>query len=363
MNEYLEGFFRSESKRVVQFEKPPSGATDFDIVFLHICSLSWDDLKYVGFEKHPFFKQFDYLLINFNTVTGYSNPSAIRLSRANCGQLSHDALYRNSRDECYLFDQLRGIGYQTFSAINHNGEYGNFSEELKKLGHHDDLIDTSKLPVYQIDFNGSSVMEDIAVLKKLWKVRQRSEVGRAALYFNSITLHDGAHRVGEKEWWKRDRSDRYREFAEKLFEDITEFFDFMTQSERNVIVIFIPEHGLALKGNSLQAPGLRGIPLPQITTVPVGIKLIENGIDSQKVIQKEISKPVSYLSLSYILSSYFRSNPFVENQSQTEEIMVNIWGTDFVADSEGIQIIKKGGEYFLHGKDKKWIMLSEKVLH
>ena len=363
MDKYLEGFYQSESKRVVQFEKLPSGVPEFDIVFLHICSLSWDDLKQVGLEKHPFFKQFDHLFANFNSVTGYSTPSAIRLSRANCGQPSHDALYRDSRDECYLFDQLRVRGYQTFFAMNHDGEYGNFMEDLKEFGHQDDFIDTSMLPVYQIDFNGSSVNEDITVLKKLWKVRQRSEVDRAALYFNSITLHDGAHRVGEREWWKRDRLDSFREISEKLFSDIEEFFDIMAQSQRNVVVIFIPEHGISLKGNAMQAPGLRDIPLPQITTIPVGIKLIGKGFYSQEVLQKVISKPVSYLSLAYILSSYLKHNPFVENLSQTKHIMDKIWETDFVSENQGIRIIKKGEEYYLYGKNKKWTMLSEKALN
>ncbi len=38
------------------------------------------------------------------------------------------------------------------------------------------------------------------------------------------------------------------------------------------MVVVVPEHGGALKGDRMQVSGLRDIPSPSITDVPVGVK-------------------------------------------------------------------------------------------
>src|SRR5207248_1745854 len=88
---YLESFYGAESERVVLFKKP--SGPPFDIVIVHVCSMSWADLKEVGLDKDDFFKQFDYSFTNFNSVSSYSNPAVMRLLRSNCGQQTHADLY------------------------------------------------------------------------------------------------------------------------------------------------------------------------------------------------------------------------------------------------------------------------------
>jgi len=46
----------------------------------------------------------------------------------------------------------------------------------------------------------------------------------------------------------------------------------------------------------------------------------------------------------------------------SQKIMENIPETPFVSENEGIRVVKEGQDYFLYGKDKKWIKLSPSVV-
>jgi len=48
----------------------------------------------------------------------------------------------------------------------------------------------------------------------------------------------------------------------------------LDKSGRRVMVLVVPEHGAALEGDRMQMSGLRDIPSPSITHVPVGIKFV-----------------------------------------------------------------------------------------
>jgi len=358
----LDGFYRSEASRVVRMENTKTTDPDFDIVILHVCSLSWDDLKGVGLEKDPFFKQFDYVFTAFNSVTSYSNPSAIRLLRADCGQPRHGALYNDAPKDCFLFDALRQRGYQTYFTLNHDGAYGDFAKQVKAQGHLDPPILPAAAPIQAYDFDGSTIYDDYAVLENWWKIRQTSGLKKAAVYYNTISLHDGAHRADDKEWWKHDRTKQYHEFVQKLLGNTTRFFDLMASSGRNIVVLFVPEHGMALRGTNLQAPGLRDIPLPQITTIPVAVKLIGPGRPRDPADRKDVSKPTSYLALSTLIKSFQERNPFGSAPMASKDLIEDLPETDFVSENESVRIMKKGSEYFLYGKGKKWIALPANAL-
>ncbi|MFQ5579902.1 MAG: cellulose biosynthesis protein BcsG [Nitrospiria bacterium] len=357
LDRYFDAFSRSESSRVVHFERPKGDQPNFDIVVLHICSLGWDDLKAVGLEEHAFLKQFDYLFTHFNTVTTYSTPSAIRLLRANCGQLQHRKLYNEVPGECYLFDAFRELGYQTYFTLNHDGLYRGVAANVQSHGHLDGPILPTDLSIQAYNFDSSPLFNDFNVLERWWKIRQDSGSDRAAVYYNGVSLHDGAHWDGEKEWWKQDRAENYKEDVEKLFGDLTRFFNLLTASGRNVAVVFIPEHGLGLRGNSLQTSGLRDLPLPQITNVPVGIKLIGSDFQDTPVSQQIISKPTSYLSLSFFLSSFIKQGLFRPGSPASRDVISVLPETELVTENERGKLVKKGDAFFLYGKEKKWVKL------
>lgn len=360
IEDYLNDFYDSESARVIRFKKPKTGAPDFDIVILHVCSLSWDDLKGSGMENTPFFKQFNYLFTNFNTATAYSGPAVIRLLQANCGQSRHDNIYTNGRNECYLLDALDKQGFETYLALNHDGVYGDFAKEVKRYGHLNKApISPTNIPVQQHMFDDSLVYDDYLILERWWAIRQRATSRAAALYYNTVTLHDGVHWEGEANWWKRDRKEQYKERITKLFADITKFFHLLAASKRNIVVVFVPEHGMALHPSVLQAQGLRDIPLPKITLVPVGIKFIGEKYKDIYVKPQIISKPTSYLSISSQLAAFAEQSPFKSEGYNSRRYLDSIPITDYVAENQGgIQIVKMGDDYYFYGKEKKWIRLS-----
>ncbi len=376
MDRALGGFYANESKRAVRFESVNN--PDFDIVILHVCSLSWDDLKESGARNEwgeSFFKKFDYLFTAFNSATTYSGPAVIRLMRSNCGQARHGDLYNEAPLDCYLFDSLGNAGFDVDFALNHNGEYGGFVKDARRLGHmKSPLMSQEGLTAGYNMFDDSPVYGDYPVLERWWKEREAKAaspgVKPAALYYNTVTLHDGTHRAGEKNWWNRDRRAQYRERLAGLLNDMTRFIGLLESSGRNVVVVFVPEHGFALNGSRIQAPGLRDIPLPEITLVPVGVKFIgkkynevppdRNGGGGQGGRpQKVISRPASYFALSFMLSEFLAESPF-QARAKSEDFVKSLPETGFVSGTQGVEIIKDGNAYYLYGKDKTWIKLPAK---
>ena len=72
-----------------------------------------------------------------------------------------------------------------------------------------------------------------------------------------------------------------------------------------------------------------------------------------------ISKPVSYQSVSYLLASLLKENPFKTGTYLSENIITNIPETAFVSENESAIIIKMEAGYFLHDKQKGWVRLSD----
>jgi hypothetical protein len=195
-------------------------------------------------------------------------------------------------------------------------------------------------------------------MARWWKIRLESEDEIAAVYYNSVTLHEGSHWAPKgKEWWKRDRAVLYQEFGSKLLDDMNKFFSDLESSRRNVVVLFVPEHGMALGGSTIQAAGFRDIPLPTITRVPVGIKFIGKKYNEAEVQQHLIKKPTSYLALSSALAALFEKSPFAELRFDAGDFMDRILETEFVAENSDARIILQDGKYYIYGKKKKWLPL------
>ena len=356
---YLDNFYQSEAARVIHFGTPNENSPDFDIIILNICSLSWDDLDAAGIEKDTFLRQFDLLFTNFNTVSSYTNPSAIRLMRANCGQRRHKEIYRETGKECYLLESLRSYGYQTYAAIDNDAPSYRFVEDIMAFGRADKPIAFTDLPVLQYDFDRSPIYDDLSLLNRWWDMRLHSSSQKAALYMDITTLHGGAHRVDDPQWWKRDRKSLYGEFANNLFKNLERFFRTLSESGKNFVVIFVPEHGMALRGSSLQPADIREIPLPSITTVPVGIKFIGQGFPPAPEHQVIVTTQTSYLALSHLLSSFLAAPLFERESMLKEEIISRIPEVRFVAENETTLAIKKDNEVFYYGKEKEWKKLSQ----
>ncbi len=261
-------------------------------------------------------------------------------------------------------ESLHAQGYTIFFARNHNGKYGNFDDEVSRYGH----LEVSPfipegLEARKFMFDNSPVYDDYPLLEQWWMARQKLGSKKAALYYNTVSLHDGSHWIADKEWWKKDHKEYYREFLTGLLDDMTKFFKFIASSEREVIVIVVGEHGRAVRGSVMETPGLRDIPLPRITMVPVGIKFFGKAYNSvQPHKGLIISKPASYFAISFMLAAFEENSPFHSNQYDSRNFIDSIPQTSFVSENEGNIIVKKDNDYYLFGKNNKWTQLTDTEL-
>lgn len=336
----LERFLEAESRRRVRFPEHPAG-DDLDVVLLHVCSMSWDDLRASGLDGHPFLRRFDLVLTAFNSVSSYTNPSAIRLLRAACGQPRHDALYREAPAECYLLDALRRAGYRTWSAIDNDAPSYRFVEDVRTFGHADPPLPLAGLAVRQIDFDGTPIHDDAAVLRRWLDARAASGARRAALYADLTTMHGGAHPVGEARWWLRPRVALYREAGERLFANLEGFLDALEASGRTTLVILVAEHGMALSGSALQPADVREIPLPAITTVPAAARLVAPGLPRVPA-QVAIAAPTSYLALAQLVAGALDTPGLRPAHLTAPDAVARLPQTRFVAENEAAVVLRVG---------------------
>lgn len=352
MNQILADFFKSEAKRTVLFTRPAEDAAPFDVVFIHICSLSWDDIAVVGLESHPLWKRFDILMTRFNTAASYSGPAVIHLLRATCGQQSHDKLYLPTFDNCYLMNSLRTAGFEPELALNHNGKFDDFLGQIKKYGRLDaPLMSQSGLLIAQNAFDDSPVYDDLDVLGRWLDRRKSSAASRVALFYNTASLHDGNHFPGTGS--TPNTLKFYRARLARFLDEMEAFMQKLEDSDRRTVVVMIPEHGAALRGDKRQIAGLREIPTPSITLVPVGIR-VAGGHLRHDAGPLEIDQPTSYLAISYILKRMLDKSPYSGGRVSPADYVANLPVTPFVAQNEQVTVAGYGGRYYLSRDMGKW---------
>jgi cellulose synthase operon protein YhjU len=361
----LASFYAHRAEDRVAFVGRREGQPAFDVLILHLCSLSWDDLAAIGRAKDPFFDQFDILFTRFNSVTTYSIPSVIRLLRAPCGQTPHDALYRPAGRGCYLMDALLGDGFEPSYTLSHDGTYAGWREQVERFGRPGVEVRPEGVPIRLVDYEGAPVYEDYGMLAGWFVTRQSHKAPRVALYYNTGTLHDGNRWAGDGNWWSRDRSVQYGEFADALFSDLDRFFAVVESSGRDAVVVVVAEHGMALRGSALQPAGLREVPLPQITTVPVGVKFIgPSWFRGARPVRQVVDRPTSYLAIATLLAE-LSARPTIElGESALRRLVEGVPATEFVAETEGAIVMDIGTQYVANRRslNRQWVALPLGVI-
>ncbi len=355
----LDAFHAAENTRKVTESLPPPDALPFDVIFFSVCSLAYDDLRVVGLDHHPVLQSFDITFQDFNTVTSYSGPAIIRLLRASCGQAAHSNLYDPASSDCYLMNQLAHSGFKPELLLNHDGAFGGFLDDIKANGQMtaEPIILTNSLPASIKAFDGSIIVRDFSALQSWFNKRDSDQIDRVALLYNSITLHDGNHLIsGDGDG---STEDSYRMRAKSLLNDLQSVIQLISKSSRRVVLVLIPEHGAALAGDKLQLPGLREIPTPKITHVPVGVKLIGPGW-SNKTAPHVITQPSSFLSLAQLIQNLVGTDPFGNSQEfEWERVLNDLPTTKHVGENSGTVVLKRGKGYVVKVHDSDWTDLSD----
>lgn len=340
----LTAFFDREQQRKLQLH--PS-TTPFDVVILHVCSLAWDDMESVGLAQHPFMAQAQMVFTQFNSASSYSGPASLRMLHGMCGQATHSNLYKGLDSSCYVFPALESVGYEAQGLLNHDGVYDNFAKDLQDRGGlRDKLQSNAGAPAAYKSFDNSTIYSDYGVLHQWLKNRDQSNGKPVALYYNSITLHDGVHAPGGS---TSNSIATYKPRMQQLLDDFAKFTQELKASGRPTVLIMAPEHGANLRGDSMQIPGMREIPTPRITLVPTLVYLLNApGTPTEQI---RVDKPVSYLDLFTLLDGMHQNSPFASPTPTLAQRAQSLAGTDFVTDNETVTMLRMPDkQYWMRSK-------------
>ncbi|MBU0749195.1 MAG: cellulose biosynthesis protein BcsG [Gammaproteobacteria bacterium] len=353
----LQKFYASEGQKRLQFTSAAGGTPPFDIILLHVCSLSWDDMDFVDQRNHPLLQRFDVLFTNFNSAASYSGPASLRVLHGSCGQMQHKKLYEGIDPQCYVFPNLEKLGYQTAGLLNHDGVYEEFAHTLEQRGGLAGKLQRNQdAPVHMQNFDGSPIYNDHALLSQWWKKRiAQGDGAPVALYYNTISLHDGNRVPGMS---SRSSLDTYKPRLIQLMADFDKFIMELETSGRPVVVILSPEHGASLRGDKIQISGMREIPSPRITLVPTAVKLVGmKKLDHLSLPGPlQISQPTSYLDLFKLLGNFVNENPYAESALPLAERVKEISGTPFVSENADVIVMRNGdGKFIMKAGNGVWI--------
>lgn len=357
MNSVVQDFFAKEAQRAVLFVTPQADAVPFDVIFIHVCSLSWDDVRVVGLDSHPLWKRFDMLLTRFNSAASYSGPAALHLLRAKCGQPTHDGMYVPVADKCYLMNSLQRSGFVTNVVLNHDGKFDDFLGQVQSHGRLTaQPMALDGLDIAQYAFDKSPVYDDLSVLGRWLDNRKTSDSARVALYYNSVSMHDGNHIPGTDS--TPNTLETYKARLSKFLDETDVFLQKLDESGRRAVVVMVPEHGAAVRGDKRQIAGLREIPTPAISLVPVGIRVVGGNVhrEGESLV---IDQPTSYLAISHIVERMLEQSPFNGNSFVPSDFVVDLPLTPFVSQNETTTVAERDGQYYLSRGATQWEAYAE----
>lgn len=350
LSAYLEQFYQNESHRATRFpDALPADAQPFDLLVINICSLAWADLDAVNLSGSPLWSRFDFVFSNFNSATAYSGPASIRLLRASCGQSSHHNLYQAAGQQCYLFDDLTRLGFTSQLAMDHTGEFGNYIGNLR-----DDadmksaLMSQAGLGHELTSFDGSPIFNDGQLFTRWLENQEKAGTARTATFFNLIPLHDGNRYVGST------KGADYRSRAQTLLNQLNTFMDQLDKSGRKVMLVVVPEHGAALVGDKMQISGLRDIPSPGITHIPVGVKFFGMQAPHGPAPVK-IDAPSSYLAISELVSRAVDGKVFTNPSMDWKSFSANLPQTPLVSENENAVVMEYQGKIYIRLNGGGWV--------
>ncbi len=342
VGEWYDAFLAYEHDRRARF---PNGLsekdTPFDILLLSICSVSNDDLAVSQLDQHPLFKEFNIRFDSFNAATAYSGPALLRLPNGACGQPPHSELYGERRPECEIMTRLGTLGYSQRLLMDHSGEYDNFLQSMRDKAGVTATLDNAKYPTRYMGFDDEEIADSLAVLRHWQRTQVKSKAGRTATLINFIALHDGNRLPG------RGRAEPFKPRAQEMFDNIRTFLRELERSGRKTMVVIVPEHGAAVRGDKIQVPRLRDIPTMRISRVPVMVKFVGlKGMPNEPI---HVTGNTSYLALTSLIGKTLETDYFSKDGGTVplEQLVHDLPQTNPVSENGTVQTLEyQGREYF-----------------
>ena len=342
-------FLDYEKERVAQL---PAGIgakdTPFDIILLNICSLSNDDLEASNLQDHRVFSRFNIKFDKFNSATSYSGPAALRLLTGACGQPSHDALYDSRRPDCEIMNRLDSLGFKQHLFLDHSGAYDNYLNTMRTQAGLTATFEQRKFPLKYMSFNNEEIADTLSVLRHWNRVVTRDKDVRSVSLFNFIALHDGNRLPLHSRW------EAFEPRAKAFLDSLNTFINELEKGKRKVLLVVVPEHGAAVRGDRIQTPRLRDLPSRRITQVPVLVKFI--GVDDLPKNQIHVTTNTSYLGLSTLIGRVIETNFFSKKAGAVplEALVQDLPTTHMVSENGQAAVLEYKGRDYMKLNRGKW---------
>jgi len=120
------------------------------------------------------------------------------------------------------------------------------------------------------------------------------------------------------------------------------------------MVVMVPEHGGALKGDKMQVSGLRDIPSPHITNVPTAIKFFGMKAPHQGA-AIEIDQPSSLLAVSELVARALDGKMFTADSVNWDEYTSNLPQTAPVSENSNAVVIQYQGKPYVRLNGGDWV--------
>lgn len=136
------------------------------------------------------------------------------------------------------------------------------------------------------------------------------------------------------------------------------FIDALEKNGRRSVVVVL-EHGATLQGDRMQIPGMREIPSPSITHVPVGMKLVCMGIPAAAG-PRHVTAPSSYLALSELVARIYALNAQASaDERNWDGLLQGLPTTRSVSENGGAKVMEYDGKPWLQLKGQDWTRYPE----
>ena len=247
---------------------------------------------------------------------------------------------------------LKRAGYDINFAMNHDGHFDDFLQTVRQQGVQAAPLTLVGLPAALRAFDDSAIQDDGAVLSRWRTLRATSTAPRTALYYNTISLHDGNRLAAVAGDGAMNGLQGYRFRLTRLFDELESLMQALASGSRRTVVVMIPEHGAAVRGDRMQIAGLREIPTPAITTVPVGIRVIDPTATAEHDTEY-VDSPTSYLALSQVIARMLETSPFGPVPFDSKPYVTGLPTTQFVAENQSV-VMRVDDRYFWREEKDRW---------
>lgn len=262
---------------------------------------------------------------------------------------------RPSDQKCYLLNNLKKLGFNTELILNHSGLFDNFTSLVQERGEVDVNPTRYNSKPYLVSFDKSRIQRDKDIFSQWLQNRDKGVTDKTFTLYNTVSLHDGNHFENNMEIMS---SETYGKRLITLLDDLYEVIEGLKKSNRPIVVLLIPEHGVNIKGDNMQIAGMRDLPSPGITNVPVGLKIIGNNIHRVGE-QKLFTQQSSYLAIAHLINQLLEQDIFSKNEFDPESLLMNIPETpvlseNMLSENDGSIVMQYQNNYYYSFNNGEW---------